>query len=525
MVYSTIFFNDLFYFLPEAFLTFCLFYLLVFSSIKSTQFVIFYGNPVILNGIIWTSALALAFSSSLVYNGQGCCACLVYGGLFFDFMGLYGKVIIYLAAALCLVLSRRYLVLEGILVFEFPLLILLSVLGMVLLLESYNFLSVYLALELQSLALYVLSSFSRGSAYSTEAGLKYFVIGAFSSGLFLFGVSLIYAFTGSCSFEDFSRLFTGVGFYENIGVFGGLLFVSAGLLFKLGAAPFHMWLPDIYEGSPTISGLFFSVVPKLSIFIVLVRIYYSGFYDFIVFWQGLLIFFSSSSMLFALLGAFYQRKVKRFLAFSSIGHVGFMLIGLSSGTLEGLQALFIYIIVYMIMMLIAWSVLISTQRENLTSLQKGPFKYLDEFPNLFKINPTLGFSFVILMFSMAGVPPFAGFSSKLFLFFSAMESSLFLLSFLGVLVSVVSSFYYLRLIKIMCFDKNIKKFFKSSFFYDIVISKEISLVLSVSNFFILFFFFKPNCLLFWTHLMALSVFFLIYTYKVNVYPSQLSNPG
>lgn len=508
MEFFFVFSNDFICLLPELFMVFCSAAILIFGALF-TNFTLDSlpgRGPILVNSVLVLSILVLFLSSLLSFHGVFDHGSLFYGSLYFDPLTANVKGITYLASGLCLFMAGPYLFREGIYAFEYPFLVLMSTLGMVLVLSSYNLLALYLALELQSLCFYVLASFKRGSAYSTEAGLKYFIVGAFSSGLLLFGISLIYAYTGTVGFEDLGRLLLGFDFLANAGgVCVGLFFLSAGLLFKVSAAPFHMWAPDVYEGSPTCSALFFSSVPKFALFVACLRLYYVGFYDASSFWQDMLLGFSLLSLVVAAISTLYQRKVKRFLAFSSISHVGFLLIGLGVGTLEGLQSLLLYLVVYTVMALTSWSVLMFLLRRKDYEGHKTSFKYLDELYCLPLLNPALGGTLLVLMFSMGGVPPLAGFFVKMQVILSALEASFYLIAVVSILTSVIAAFYYLRWLKLMYFETSKLAIFKGTFLYDIHISRGSSLILATASLFLVFFIAVPGPLLVWSHFIALSV--------------------
>jgi proton-translocating NADH-quinone oxidoreductase chain N len=356
----------------------------------------------------------------------------------------------------------------------------------------------YLAIEMQSLCLYVLAAFKKNSAFSTEAGLKYFILGAFSSGLLLFGSSLIYGFTGTTNFEELASICTGSYNSSDLvynGVVIGIIFVGSGILFKMAAAPFHMWSPDVYEGSPTVVSAFFAIVPKIAVFSLMLKLYMFALYDFIQSWQQLIILCSFASMVVGAFGALQQKKIKRLLAYSSIGHVGYMLLGIATGTLEGVQGLLIYIVIYMIMSINIWTVALSLQFQG----KEGRAKYLTDLVSLSKVNPLLAITVALTMFSMAGVPPLAGFYGKFYVFFSAIEGSLYMLAVVGVLTSCVGAYYYMRLVKIMFFEKT------TTWNIFVNIDREKSLVLGFTTLFIVFFFLHPSPLLIMSHKMALSL--------------------
>jgi NADH-quinone oxidoreductase subunit N len=307
-----------------------------------------------------------------------------------------------------------------------------------------------LAIELQSFCLYILAALNRTSEFSTEAGLKYFVLGAFSSGLLLFGLSLIYGFTGILNLGDLFQ-FLSVSPY-NVYVINGInlasLFILVGLLFKLSAVPFHLWAPDIYEGAPTTTTAFFASVPKIGILALLTRFAYLGFYDIFFSWQELFVISAICSILLGTFGALMQLKLKRLLAYSAIGHMGFMLIGFSCGCFEGIHATFVYIVLYMMMAIVSFTFLLGIyQKKKLTRLH-----YLKDLTILTNSNPLIALSIAFVFFSMAGIPPLAGFFSKMFLFIVAIQSSMYTIAIIVVLTSVISCFYYIRVIKLVFFD-------------------------------------------------------------------------
>jgi NADH-quinone oxidoreductase subunit N len=453
-------------------------------------------------------------------------ASLLYGVLYHDLFTRWLKIFVFLGAIGSLVASLAYLRGEAVNAFEYFILVLLATLGLCLILSANDLLSMYLAIELQSLSLYLLAAFKKNSAFSTEAGLKYFILGAFSSGLLLFGSSLLYGFTGTTNFEDLAVISTGLwafpggsGLSQGVpaGVVVGLVFVGAGLLFKMAAAPFHMWSPDVYEGAPTSASAFFAIVPKVALFGLVVKVYFYALYDFMAAWQQLFLLASFASMVVGAFGALQQRKIKRLLAYSSIGHVGYMLIGVATGTLEGLQGLVLYLVVYMVMSLNVWTVLLSlTFQDRSHQFQRpgsdptsGPTSgyalsratYLTDLTSLSRSNPLLALTLMLTMFSMSGMPPLAGFCAKMYIFFSAMEANLYTLGLLGVLTSCVGAFYYMRLVKVVFFEK------KGSRSLFLALDREKSLLLGASTFFIGLFFAHPGPFLVLIHRMVLSLSF------------------
>lgn len=409
--------------------------------------------------------------------------------LIFDELTSFFKILLLLSAFFSIIISLDYLKQEKINSFEYITLILFSICSMLFMISTYDFITMYLTIELQSLCFYVLAASKRNSEFSTEAGLKYFILGAFSSGIILFGCSLIYGLSGVTNFEMLSKLVYEIESQPALisnGILVGIVFLAVGLLFKLTAAPFHMWAPDVYEGSPTVVTAFFAIMPKIAILALFIRLFLYSVYDLIFYWQTLLILCSVNSMVLGALAATYQTRIKRLLAYSSIGHVGYLLIGLVCGTIEGLQGVLLYLIIYIIMTINVFAILLmfSNQRQNKKKLVKR-IKYLTDLSFLSKTNGTLALTFLVTLFSMAGIPPLAGFMSKFYLFFAAFNSSFYWVAFVGVTMSVVSCFYYIRFTKIMYFEK------PKNWFYCNQISFENSLVLAVTFFIILFFFLFP----------------------------------
>jgi proton-translocating NADH-quinone oxidoreductase chain N len=370
-----------------------------------------------------------------------------------------------------IIISLDYIFLEKIVHYEYFLLVALSFIGMIIMVKSNDLISLYLAIELQSLVFYIISSFKVFSNFSTEAGLKYFILGSFSSGILLLGCSLIYGFVGTTNFSDL-RLLGGIQIWNNssIGILVGIIFILIGLLFKLGAAPFHMWLPDVYQGVPTSVTALFAIIPKIAIFGLLYRLGNSFCGDSFFFWNQLFLSVALMSIILGTFGALYQSKIKKLLAYSAISHTGFLLLGYSSFTNYSLFATYLYIIVYIIISLnIFILLLVLRRRDNFLK-----FKNLSEFVVLFKSNPLLSINFCLILFSIAGIPPLLGFYSKLFIFLSVLNFDLYFIVFLVAVTSVVASMYYIRLIKLMFF----KKFRFWSFLFEI--SKYNCILLSVT---------------------------------------------
>lgn len=368
-----------------------------------------------------------------------------FDGLFVhDYFSLTIKVLLCLAGAFALLLSQKYYEVIKPAPFEYTVLICLSIVGMFLMVSSNNFMTLYLALELQSLPLYVLASFRREDRLSTEAGLKYFSLGALSSGFLLYGISLIYGSMGSVSFPQIQEylLQNAVGVPEIIGI----VFILCGLAFKISAVPFHMWTPDVYQGAPTPVTAFFATAPKLAAIALMVRVFYGVFGSAVDVWQQVMIALSVGSMTIGAFGAIWQQNIKRLLAYSSIGHMGYALVAFATGKAVGLEALLFYIMIYLVMSVGVFALVLLLRNKDIWH------EALDELGGLSKTSPYLALAMAVLMLSLAGIPPFAGFLGKLMVFKAAVDANLTWLAVYGLLMSVVSAYYYLRVIKIMYFD-------------------------------------------------------------------------
>lgn len=511
--------NDFKVFLPEIFLLVAGIFLLIYGVIYTTSKKKNY--PILLVNISWLGLLSLFFTLILILNNPFINAVLFYNTLLIDDLTKFFKIVIILSTFFCIFISFDYIKQESLNAFEYIILIIFSTASMLFLVSSADFISMYLAIELQSLCFYVIAAIKRNSEFSTEAGLKYFLLGAFSSGLLLFGCSLIYGFTGITNFSELAQIFScgpqnlvdniaSTAYTENNFFIPracelGMVFILVGFLFKMTAVPFHMWAPDVYEGAPTSVTAFFSITPKAAILALFIRLFFESFYDLMIPWQKILIICSLASMILGSFAALSQIKIKRLLAFSSIGHIGYLLSGFCCGTIEGLQALLIYLIIYIIMTLNIFSFfLLPLRRESniKTTISSEHsierIKYITDLAFLSKTNPILAFTFTVTLFSMAGIPPLAGFYSKALLFFATMSSTLYVLAIVGVLTSVVSCFYYIRLIKIMYFEK--PKLWSS--FY--TVSRENAYTLGSTLFFIIFLMLYPSPLYLITHKVALT---------------------
>jgi NADH-quinone oxidoreductase subunit N len=332
--------------------------------------------------------------------------------------------------------------------FEYPILVLLSTTGMLMLISAADLIALYLGFELMSLSLYVMAAIDRDNARSTEAGLKYFVLGALSSGMLLYGASLIYGFTGTVSFTGIAQA-AGDG---GLGLTFGLVFLFAGLCFKVSAVPFHMWTPDVYQGAPTSVTAFFAAAPKVAAIAIFMRVSITAFPGIAPQWQQIVVFVSIASMALGSFAAIGQRNIKRLMAYSSIGHMGFALVGLAAGTSDGIQGVLVYMAIYVAMTLGTFACIISMRR------QGKPVEDISDLAGLARTKPVMAFFFAMLMFSMAGVPPLAGFFAKFYVFLAAIQAGLFTLAVLGVLTSVVGAYYYLMIVKTMYFDEPAEAF-------------------------------------------------------------------
>ena len=430
-------------------------------------------------------------SSSLIYNlsiltlviilvlvltfPQGTTVKLFNDGYIIDDLSIYMKSITIISGIFVMLTSSKYLKIIKIYQIEYPILLLSSILGMIIMISSNDLIVFYMGLELQSLALYVLASFNRSNILSSESGLKYFVLSALSSGILLYGCSLIYGFSGSTNFYLISENIKNL---EYSGVFG-IVFILVGLAFKISAVPFHMWAPDVYEGSPTSVTLFFSILPKIAALSVFIRILYVPFFDLINQWQMIIIFLSVASMIFGGVAAIGQKNLKRLVAYSSISHMGYALAGLSTGTNYGIQSSITYISIYIVMNLALFSCLF------MMKIQNKYFENIEDLSGISKNHPLLSFAFLIILFSLAGIPPLAGFFAKFYIFMAVVEESMYFLAIVGLLSTVIAAFYYLRIIKIIYFDPEKEK-------YETNHDMGIKITLALSTLFILSYFIYPR---------------------------------
>jgi len=455
---------------PEIFVSLSIMFLLILGVFKKK------GSKLILNLslIILLVTAVLTFNETIGINE----ITLFNGSIIIDYLSSFMKIITLVAAFFVLVISSNYLKSIKIFKIEYPILILSSVLGMMIMISSNDLIVFYMGLELQSLALYVLATFNRDQIKSSEAGLKYFVLSALSSGLLLYGCSLIYGFTGSTNFNVIANQLNS----NEYALTFGIVFILVGLAFKISAVPFHMWAPDVYEGSPTSVTLFFTMVPKIAALTVFIRFLYVPFLNLIDQWQMILVFLSIASMVFGAVAAIGQKNLKRLIAYSSIGHIGYALAGLTTGSNEGIQSSVIYITIYILMNLGLFSCLLMMKRNNVY------YEQIDDLSGLSKNHPLLSLSLLVILFSLAGIPPLAGFFAKFYIFKSVLEQSMFFLAIVGLLSTVVAAFYYLRIIKIMYFDKEKEK-------YDTDHSLWLKFSLTFSTLLILIYFIFPSQLI------------------------------
>ena len=416
-----------------------------------------------------------------------------------DLFSWSAKLVILFSSILWLLLSFFYPTQEKLNSFEYWILILLAISAMLIMTQVFDLLSIYLSVEFQSLIFYILASFKRNSEFSTEAGLKYFVLGAFSSALLLFGSSILYGLTGLTNLNDFSKFFSGFLISEDpfsLGISLGFTFILVALLFKLSSAPFHMWAPDVYEGAPSSVTAFFSILPKLAILSLLFRFLIYSFHDFFLLWRNFILICAILSLLIGSLGAFIQNRWKRFFAYSSITHIGFILIALLTGDLDSIINVVFYILVYILTMLGTFSFILNLR------FIKYPYnyqtRYLKDLTSLGKFNPLLALSMSLILFSMAGIPPLAGFFAKFFVLLSALQSYSVGLSLFAVFSSCVACFYYIRLIKDMYFIE------PKEWVISYPVDKKSSLVLGFSIFSILIIFLDLESILNFMTLMALT---------------------
>ena len=390
------------------------------------------------------------------------------GAFIMDPFARFMKILTLIGSGVAIAMSVGYARAEKFERFEYPILIILATLGMLLMISANDMISLYLGLELQSLALYVLAAIHRDSVRSTEAGLKYFVLGALASGILLYGISLVYGFTGQ---TGYGAIVAALAEGRSTGLVIGLVFVLAGLAFKISAVPFHMWTPDVYEGAPTPVTAFFAAAPKLAAMALIIRVVVGAFEPMTADWQQVIAFVAIASMVLGAFAAIGQTNIKRLMAYSSIGHMGFALVGLAAGSEVGIQGVMVYLVIYLAMTLGAFACILAMRRHD------QMVEDIDALAGLSRTQPLVAFCLAAILFSLAGIPPLAGFFAKYYVFLAAIEKGLYALAVIGVIASVVGAFYYLRIVKIMYFDEPDGEFDP--------IPMELSAVLGVSGIFVI----------------------------------------
>lgn len=454
--------------LPEIFISLSIMFLLILGVFKKNSALLIYNLTTVTLIILLALLLNLYQVPDLsIFNNS----------YKIDKLATFMKLLTIGSGIFVMLTSSKYIELTKINKMEYPILILSAILGMMVMISSNDLIVFYMGLELQSLALYVLASFNRENLLSTESGLKYFVLSALSSGLLLYGCSLIYGFTETTNFNEILQN-SKSGQY---GLTFGIVFVLVGLAFKISAVPFHMWAPDVYQGSPTSVTTFFAILPKIAALSVFIRFLYVPFAEMNDQWQMIIVFLSIASMIFGAVAAIGQKNLKRLVAYSSIGHMGYALAGLASGTNQGIQGSISYMAIYLVMNLAFFSCLFMMRRNN------EYYENIEDLSGLSKNHPVLSFSLLIILFSLAGIPPLAGFFAKFYVFMAVIEQQMYFLAIIGLLATVVAAFYYLRIIKIIYFDKEKEKFETNHHF-------GLKITLAISTIFILAYFVYPSWL-------------------------------
>ena len=424
--------------LPEIFLSLAIFSILLIGVFIKKSF----------NIIFNLTSLIIVVTIAIIMTGPNNEEKIFLDSFTRDAFSNYFKILILFSTLFVLNSSKNFIVENKLDKFEYPIIILLSILGMFFMVSSNDLILFYLGLELQSLALYILASIDRDNLRSTESGIKYFVLSALSSGLLLYGCSLLYGFTGSTNFEYISSQLDK----ENTGAVFAMVFILVGLAFKVSAVPFHMWTPDVYEGAPTSITSYFAVVPKVAGLALLIKFMFIPFSNILLEWQTIIIFISIASMILGAVAAMIQKNLKRLLAYSSIGHIGYALAGVATGAISGYESAIVYISIYVIMNIGAFSCLYLLKKD-------GKYKEnISDLSGISKKHPLLAISLLIILFSLAGVPPLGGFFAKFYVFVAVLENKMYALAIIGLLTTVMSAFYYLKIIKIMYFDDSLISF-------------------------------------------------------------------
>ena len=451
---------------PEIFVSISIMFLLIVGVFKKNSSNLIY-NLAIISSLI---SLALIFNYPIDTKFN-----LFNESYKIDYLSNFMKILTLTSGVFVMLTSSKYVQITKILKIEYPVLLLSSILGMMVMISANDLIVFYIGLELQSLSLYVLASFNRNNLLSSESGVKFFVLSALSSGLLLYGCSLIYGFSNSTNFILIAENLNSDNYFLTFGI----VFILVGLAFKISAVPFHMWAPDVYQGSPTSVTIFFAVLPKIAALTVFIRFLYIPFVNLIDQWQMIIVFLSIASMLFGAIAAIGQKNLKRLIAYSSIGHMGYALAGLSTGTNEGIQSAITYISIYLVMNLAFFSCLFMIRKS------ENYFENIEDLSGLSKNHPVLSISLLIVLFSLAGIPPLAGFFAKFYIFMAVIEKSMYFLAVVGLLSTVIAAYYYLRIIKIIYFDKEKEK-------YDSDHHLGLKVTLAISTIFILFYFTYPS---------------------------------
>ena len=430
--------NNLNIMLPEIFLSLSIFTILMLGVFIKKSF----------NIIFNLTSLIIITTIAIIINNPDNEVKIFLESFTRDAFSNYFKILILISSLFVLNSSKNFIIENKLDKFEYPIIILLSILGMFFMVSSNDLILFYLGLELQSLSLYILASIDRDNLRSTESGIKYFVLSALSSGLLLYGCSLLYGFTGSTNFDTIAEQLNT----ENVGAVFAMVFILVGLAFKVSAVPFHMWTPDVYEGAPTSITSFFAVVPKVAGLALLIKFMFIPFSNILLEWQTIIIFISIASMILGAVAAMVQKNLKRLLAYSSIGHIGYALAGVATGVISGYQSAIIYISIYVIMNIGAFSCLYLLKKD-------GQYKEnISDLSGISKKHPVLAISFLIILFSLAGVPPLGGFFAKFYVFVAVLEQQMYTLAIIGLVTTVMSAFYYLKIIKTIYFDDNVITF-------------------------------------------------------------------
>ena len=454
------------YILPEIFISVSIMLFLLVGVFKKNSASLIYNLSNI--SLVILLALIINFSSlDTIY--------LFNNSYLIDNLSNYMKIILVGSGIFVMLTGSKYIQVINLNKIEYPILILSSILGMMIMISSNDLIVFYMGLELQSLALYVLASFNRDNLLSTESGLKYFVLSALSSGLLLYGCSLTYGFSESTNFDQI--LINSTEF--NYGTTFGIVFILVGLAFKISAVPFHMWAPDVYQGSPTSVTLFFAILPKIAALSVFIKFLYTPFANMNDQWQTIIVFISIASMIFGAVAAIGQKNLKRLIAYSSISHMGYALAGLATVSNQGIQSSITYISIYLVMNLAFFSCLFMLKRND------KYYENIEDLSGLSKKHPILSFSLLIVLFSLAGIPPLAGFFAKFYVFLAVIEQSMYFLAIVGLLATVVAAFYYLRIIKIIYFDPEKEE-------YETSHNLGLKITLAISTIFILAYFIYPS---------------------------------